>query len=204
MKLYYSPGACSLASRIAFQELGLEAQYERVDLTTKLTETGRDFHQVNPIGYVPALELDDGTILTENNAILPFIADLRPGTLAPATDSFERVRLNQALGFLSGELHKSFSPFFAGVEGAEREKATAKLESRVAHMERLLGDGREHLIGGQLSVADIYAFVILSWSSHIGVSLEKWPAVTAFVQRMSTRASVSAALQQEGLLEAAA
>ncbi len=204
MKLYYSPGACSLASRIAFHELGIDAQYERVDLKTKLTDSGRDFYQVNSLGYVPVLELDDGTFLTENSAILPFIADTRPGALAPAPDSFERVQLSQTLGFLSGELHKSFSPFFAGVEGAEREKATARLESRVAHLDRLLGDGREHLVGDRLTVADIYAFVILSWSSHIGVSLEKWPAVTAFVQRMQRRESVARALQEEGLIEAAA
>lgn len=202
MKLYYSPGACSLASRIAFNELGLEAQYERVDLKTKLTETGRDFREVNPLGYVPVLELDDGTFVTENSAILPFIADIRPGSLAPAPDSFERVQLNQVLGFLSGELHKSYSPFFGGVEGAEREKATQKLESRLAHLDRLIGDS-QHLIGNQLTVADIYAFVILNWSANIGVSLDKWPAVSAFVREMASRKSVASALQQEGLTEAA-
>lgn len=204
MKLYYSPGACSLASRIAFQELGIDVEYELVNLETKLTVTGSDFLKINPLGYVPALELDDGSVLTENSAILPFIADLRPGTLAPKEGTFDRVRLTQALGFLSGELHKSFSPFFAGVEGVERDKAAAKLASRIAHVERQIGQGRDYLVGDQISVADIYAFVLLSWSSHIGISLEKWPAINAFLARVGRRDAVRNALRQEGLLEEAA
>ena len=113
MKLYYSPGACSLAARITLHELDIETDFERVDLQTKVTEAGHDFRDVNPLGYVPALELDDGSIVTENVAILPYIADLRPGVLAPLAGSLDRVRLYQTLGFLAGELRRR-TPVFWG------------------------------------------------------------------------------------------
>jgi glutathione S-transferase len=197
MKLYYSPRACSLAARIAFHELGIQPDYERVDLRTKITETGRDFRQVNPLGYVPALELDDGTVITENVAILPYIADMRGGEIAPLPASFDRVRLIEALGFLSGELHKSFSPFIAGVEGSAREKATARLESRLDHVERRLADGRDYLVGNRYSVADAYAFVILSWCPLLGFPLDRWPHIRVYIECINSRFAVQAAIAQE-------
>jgi glutathione S-transferase len=197
MRLYYSPRACSLASRIALHEIGADVEYERVDLRTKQTEAGRDFRDVNPLGYVPVLELDDGAILTESPAILSYIADLRPGTLAPDQGTFERVRLHQALAFVSGELHKSFSPLIAGVQGPTRDLALARLESRLDHVEQQRADGRQYFVEDQYTVADAYAFVILSWSPHLGVTLEKWPHIRSYLERIGSRRAVQAALAEE-------
>lgn len=204
MKLYYSQGACSMASRITCHELGIDADYESVDLKTKVTETGKDFRQVNPLGYVPALELGDGRTLIENGAILPFLAAQRPGALAPQGDSLAEAELNQWLAFLSSELHKAVGVFFGNPEGEAREAALAKLRTRLDYLDRHLGDGRSFLLGESFSVADAYAFVILSWTAHFDISLRDWPNVQAFSERLRSRPSVQQALQDEGLLEAAA
>lgn len=201
MKLFYSPGACSMASHIALLEIDQPAEFVKTDLRAKRTADGQDFRSINPLGYVPALQLDDGEILTENGAILPFIASLKPGTLAPYGDSLGEARLHQALGFLSSELHKAFSPFFGPLEGEAREAALAKLNSRIEHVERLLAHGQDHLLGDRFTVADAYAFVILNWANGIGVSLARWPKVDAFVQRVAARPSVRRAMADEGLLE---
>lgn len=202
MKLYYSPGACSLASRICLHELGLDAVYESVDLTTKKTASGGDYRAVNPLGYVPALELDDGQVLTENVAILPFIADKRPGELAPESGTFDRVRHYQMLGFVSSELHKGFGPLFGQIDSEQRRQVIDRLETRIGHVERLLGDGRDHLLGERFSIVDAYAFVVLSWAQMCDVSLDKWPQVRAFLDRIGKRPAVRRALEEEGLLEA--
>jgi len=204
MKLYYTPGACSMASRIVLHELGIEADFERVDLKTKQTEHGADFRRINPLGYVPALTLDDGRTLTENGAILPFLAGLKPGTLVPTGDAFAQAELHQWLGFLSSELHKAFGPFFGGVDSEAREQALAKLSSRIDHVERRLSDGRQFLFGDSFTVADAYAFVILNWAANVDVSLRSWSNVAAFVDQVRSRASVQRSLEEEGLLEAVA
>lgn len=204
MKLYFSPGACSLASRICLHELGLDADFESVDLATKTTGSGGDYRAVNPLGYVPALETDDGRILTENLAILPFIADQRPGEIAPEAGTFDSVRLNEILGFVSTELHKGFGPLFGPLDGDQRRQVTDRLETRIDHLDQLLDDGRDHLLGERFSIADAYAFVVLSWSRMCDVSLDKWPQVSAFLKRVGRRPAVQRALEEEGLLETAA
>ena len=203
MKLYYAPGACSMASRISLYEIGQDAEFVRTDIRAKRTEDGRDFREISPLGYVPALQLDSGEILTENNAILPYIASLKPGTIAPRGDRLEEARLNEALGFLGSELHKAFGPFFANPQGEARDAAMQKLESRLDHVERYLGDGRDYWLGGDFSVADAYAFVVLSWGGHFGISYDRWPNIGRYVERIARAESVRRALQDEGLLQPA-
>ena len=203
MKLYYSPGACSLASHISLIELDQPYELVKTDIRAKRTEDGRDYREINRMGYVPALELDDGAILTENTAILPYIASLKPGVLAPTGDALTEARLHEVLGFLGSELHKAYGPFFGGAEGAARDAALDRLKSRIAHVEYLLGDGRDYLFGDRFSVADAYAFVILGWASHFGIPLDEWPNVKAFVDRVAQRPAVRQALAEEGLLEKA-
>lgn len=202
MKLYYSPGACSQTTRIVLHELEMDAEYVAVDVRARRIEDGGDYLKINPLGYVPALELDDGTIIIENAAILQLVADERPGTLIP-DGGFERVEFNQWLSFLSSELHKSFSPLFGGIQGEAREKALERLRTRIGHVERQLGDGRAWLLGDRFSVLDAYAFVILGWARGFDISLAEWPNVHAFVKRVSDRPAVQRALEEEGLLEAA-
>jgi glutathione S-transferase len=203
MKLYYSPGACSLASHISLIELDQPYELVKTDIRAKKTEDGRDFREINRMGYVPALELDGGEILTENAAILPFIASLKPGEMAPVGDALGVARVHEVLGFVGSELHKAFCPFFGGAEGAARDAALDRLKARIGHIEYLLGDGRDYLFGDRFSVADAYAFVVLSWTKHFGISLDEWPNVKAFVDRVAARPAVRQALAEEGLLEKA-
>lgn len=208
MKLYFKPGACSMASHIVLNELGLPYTLEQVDTARGLTQTGQRFRDINPGGYVPALTLASGEVITENAAILEFLADLpaAPGTapiqLAPPAASLERTRLREWLGFLSSELHKAFSPFFSGVElsPAARKEAEAKLRKRLSLFEKKLSRCGDYLLGSNLSVADIYAFVILNWCQFIGVSLADWPTAFALWQKIGARPNAILAMQQEGLL----
>lgn len=205
MKLYYKPGACSLASHIVLNELNIPYVLERTDTAKGITETGRNYADINPNGYVPALEIEPGLVLTENPAILEYLADLAPEKdLAPQQGTFERTRLRELLAFLSSELHKAFSPFFAGVEltAKERRAAEAKIARRIAPIEARLAHTNANLLGEQLSVADIYAFVILNWSQFIGFSLTPWPSTYAFWVRLQSHPSVVKALETEGLLPA--
>lgn len=203
MKLYYAPGACSMASRISLYEIGRDAEFVRTDIRAKRTEDGRDFREVNPLGYVPALELDNGEILLENTAILPFIANLSPGKIAPTGGGLAEARLHEALGFLSAELHKAFGPFFGDPQGDARDAAMTKLESRLDYVDLYLGDGREYWLGDRFSVADAYAVVVLSWAGHFGISYDRWPNIARYVERIARRESVQKALADEGLLQEA-
>ena len=205
MRLYFKPGACSMASRIALIELGQTFESIKVDTDAGLTQDGRDYGVINPRGYVPALELDDGRVVTENAAVLDYLADMEPGALAPEVGTWERVKLREALAFMSSELHKAYSPFFHGEAGEERRApAEAVLSRRIDDVEAMLAEGQPWLGGDRMTVADIYLFVILNWSGFIGFSLDRWPRITAFMVRMGERSSVRAALEAEGLRKAAA
>lgn len=203
MRLYFKPGACSLSSRIVLTEIGLTYDTIKVDTETGMTESGADYRAINPKGYVPALELDDGVILTENPAILQFLADTHPeARLAPAYGTLDRVRLQEWLNFTSSELHKAFGPYFRGrpLDDAERVAAERHLARRVSDVERGLADGRQFIVGDSFTVADAYLFVVLNWSDFIGFDLAHWPHVAAYVARIGIRPSVRDAMRQEGLI----
>jgi glutathione S-transferase len=206
MKLYYSPGACSMATHIVLNELGLAYQLERTDTANKITESGIDFRTINPKGYVPALETNDGKIVTENAAILQYVADRQPNSnLAPTNGTFERTRLQELLSYLSSELHIAYGAFFSGAQLDEdaRNKAEAKIARHVQSLEDSLADGRQYLLGDNFSVADAYAFVMLNWSYPVGFDLSPWPTVLAFMKRIGSRPSVIKAMTAEGLLDEA-
>jgi glutathione S-transferase len=206
MRLYFKPGACSLSSRIVLTELGLAYEAIKVDTDAGLTETGADYCAINPKGYVPALELDGGAVITENPAILQYLADRDPSAqLAPPNGTLERAYLQQWLNFISSELHKAFGPYFGGTpEGVEKENADARLARRIGDVERGLADGRSFILGESFTVADAYLFVVLNWSTHVGMDLERWPRVAAFMARMTSRPAVRAAMLREGLVQEAA
>jgi glutathione S-transferase len=201
MKLFYSPGACSLSPHIVLRELGLRFELERVDAATKKTETGRDYLKTNPKGYVPALELDSGDVLTEGAAIVQFLADRNlDAELAPPAGTLQRARLQEHLNFLASELHKAFGPLFAPQAGAEAKAAApANIGRRLDHIEAVLGDGRPYLLGERYSVADAYLFVIAGWTKPTGIGLARWPNVAAHQARVARRSAVQAAMRAEGL-----
>jgi len=201
MKLYYSPGACSLASHIVLAESGAAYTVERADIRAKTTESGGDFTAVSPRGAVPVLVLDDGEVLTEGGAIMQFVADsVTPGKL-PAAGTLARARLQEALNFISTEVHKTYSPFFRGIEGAAKEAQVALLESRLALVEARLADGREYLLGAEFTPADAYLFTVTNWSKGIGHDLSAFPKLAALRARVAARPAVVAAMTAEGLLK---
>ncbi len=194
MILYYSPGACSLADHIALHEAGISFDRVKVDLKSHTTEDGRDFIQINPKGYVPALDIGADKPLTENIAILSWIADQKPA-LAPAGE-LGRYRLIETLAFISTEIHKGFKPFFMpNATEAEKTKAGDAIAQRLGLIAgQMQGD---YLFGDAFGVADAYLFVMLMWSGKNGVQV---PApLAAFAERMKAREAVRLALQHEGL-----
>jgi glutathione S-transferase len=205
MKLFYAPGACSLSPHIVLRELGLPFALETVDLKTKKTESGADFTAINPKGYVPALQLDDGEVLTEGAAIVQYLADKHsPGTLAPIAGTVERARLNGHLNFISAELHKAFGPLFNPALAPEaREAAIANIGRKLDVVENTFADGRPYLTGPSFTVADAYLFVVLSWAPKLGVDLARWPHLGEFSRRVTARAAVQAAMAAEKLPTAA-
>jgi len=205
MKLFYAPGACSLSPHIVLRELGLPFALEAVDLKTKKTESGADFTAINPKGYVPALQLDDGEVLTEGAAIVQYLADKHaPGTLAPVAGTVERARLNGHLNFISAELHKAFGPLFNPALAPEaREAAVANIGRKLDVVETALADGRPYLTGPDFSVADAYLFVMLSWTPNFGIDLARWSRLGEFSRRVAARAAVQAAMAAERLPKAA-
>lgn len=202
MKLYFSPGACSLSPHIALQESGLTFEIERVDLKTKQTDSGEDFAAINPKGYVPALRLDDGRLLTEGPAIVQYIADLAPAkALAPAPASFERLRLQEWLTFINSELHKTLGALFnPSLPDASKAIAIASANKRLAWVETELA-GRSYLTGDTFTVADGYLFTVVNWTNFVGIPLDAYPNLQAFMGRVAGRAGVQAALKAEGLVK---
>lgn len=202
MKLYYSPGACSLASHIALYETGLPFEIDRLIKTTKMTVGGEDFMQINPKGYVPTIKLDDGSILTEGAAVLQYIADQKPDSgLAPKAGTMERYRLQEWLTFISSEIHKSFSPLF-NKDASEDVKNYARnmLSKRLVYAETQLAN-KPYLMGDHFTVADAYFFVVMGWSNHVGYDLSPFPRIQEYLARIAVRPAVQAAMKAEGLLK---
>ena len=202
MKLYYSPGACSLSPHIVLNEVGLPFEKVKVDTRAKTMEGGGDFLQVNPLGYVPVLELDDGTRLTEGPAIVQYIADKVPEKgLAPPNGTLERTRLQTWLNFVTSELHKGFSPLFNPTMPEEAKKYfRERLGTRFAYVDKHLADN-EYLLGKNFSVADAYLFVISNWARGVDVDLAPHTNVLAYRKRVGARPSVQAAMKAEGLIK---
>ena len=198
MKLFYAPSACSLSPHIALREAGLPFDLERVDVRAKKTASGRDYRQINPKGYVPTLELDDGQLLTEGPAIVQYIADRKPeARLAPPAGTLERYRLQEWLNFIATELHKSFSPLFNRNLPAEfRQTVLERLAGRFDYLDRQL-ESRPFLMGETFTVADGYLYVILNWASGGALDLARWPRLSAYFGRLTARPSVRAALEAE-------
>jgi len=202
MKLYYSPGACSLSAHIALHETGLPFEIDRLIKTTKMTVGGEDFMQINPKGYVPTIKLDDGSILTECAVVLQYIADQKPGSgLAPKAGTMERYRLQEWLTFISSEIHKSFSPFFNKDASEDtRNIARNNLNKRLPHVETQLAKTR-YLMGDHFTVADAYLFVVAGWSKHAGIDLGPFPKIQEYLARIAARPAVQAAMKAEGLVK---
>ena len=202
MKLYYSPGACSQAPHIVLHETGLAHDSMRVDLRSKKTEDGSNYLQVNPKGSVPALELGNGEVLTENAVILQYLGD-RVGTpdLFPPLGDFRRYRVLEWLNFIATELHKGFGPLFNPTAGEDwKQAAKEMLGKKFDYVDRRIGDG-PFLMGDRLTISDPYLFVILGWTRGQGIDLDRWPGLAAFRQRMKQRSSVRRVLEFEGLVE---
>ncbi len=201
MKLFYFPGACSLSPHIVAREAGIELELEKVDLQKKLTASGLDYLKINPKGYVPALQLDNGDVITEGPAVVQYLADQNPGSaLAPAWNTFERYRLQEMLAYLNSEIHKSFSPLFnPAITPAARDERIAYLRKRYALIEQRLGN-HPYLVGEHFTVADAYLFTLTNWTGHIKVDFSQFANVMAFQKKISARPAVQAALRAEGLI----
>lgn len=198
MKLYYSPNTCSLSPHIVLRELALPFALVRVDNRKKVTEDGRDFLTINPKGYVAALELKEGHILTEGPAVLLYLADLEPQTsLAPAVGSWERIRLQEWLAFVNSEIHAGLAPLFntelpEAAKGIFREKIFKRFDYLESILER-----NDHLMGKHFSVVDAYLFTVLGWCRFFDIGLDPWPALAAYKERVGDRPAVQAALDAE-------
>jgi glutathione S-transferase len=199
MKLYYSPGACSLSPHIVLREAGLPFELEKVDLKTHTTSDGGDYYAVNPKGYVPALKLDDGTLLTEGPAITQYVADLKPESkLAPAAGTLPRYQVIEWLHFIGTEIHKQISPLFHHPTPEVREAQVTKIKGRMALVAKALGD-KPYLMGEQFTLPDAYLFVMLRWSQRMAKEVFAVPGMEAYFERMKARPAVQAALAAEGL-----
>jgi glutathione S-transferase len=204
MKLYFSPLACSMATRIALYEAGADAAFVRVDLATKRADDGADFGAVTPLGLVPALRTDDGELLTENAAILQYVADRSPQARMAPDDAAGRARLQQWLSFIGTELHKTvFSPLLdASAPDAARDYALKKSGPRLDVLERHI-ERHEHLVD-EFGVADAYLVTVLNWTAVTPIDLTKWSATHAYAARVRTRPSVARAFAEESALYARA
>jgi len=202
MKLYYSPGACSLSPHIVAREAGLKFDLQKVNTKDKSMEGGGDFWQVNAKGYVPTLELDNGERLTEGPAIVQYIADQVPDKkLAPANGTFARARLQEWLNFTTSEIHKTYSPLFnPAVPEEYKTIAKAKLVDRYRWVDAQL-EGKSFLLGDAFSVADAYLFTVTNWAKPVGIDISGFKNLGAFMGRVAARPAVQEAMKAEGLLK---
>lgn len=203
MKLYFSPGACSLAPHIVARELGLKLDLEKVDLAARKTERGEDYLSINPKGYVPALRLDDGGVLTEVSAVLQYLADRKPDAkLIPPFGTMERYRVLEWVGFIATEIHKGFGPLWnPNTPDAYRAITVENLAKRFLYIESQLG--QDYLTGAPFTIADAYAFVTISWAAYHKVDLTPYAKLRAFLARVAARPGVQAAMKAEGLIKEA-
>ena len=204
MKLYYAPGTCSLAAHIIGHELGLDLDLEKVDLKTKATAGGADYMTINPKGYVPALEIDRGLLLTEGPAVLQYLAAQRPERhLLPAEGTMERYRALEWLGFINSELHKTFTPLWhAESPAAAKDAARETLARRFRYLDRHLATHR-YLLGTAFTLPDAYCFTVVNWSNYLQLDLKPYPNLTRYMSEIETRPAVEAAMAAEGLKKAA-
>jgi len=202
MKLYYSPGACSLSPHIAVREAGVPVTLVKASTKTHQLDDGTDYYTINPKGYVPLLELDSGERLSEGPAIVQYLADQNPGSgLAPAAGTLERYRLQEWLNFITSEIHKQFSPMFQPNTPAEyKDILKEKLSKRFDWLAGKL-EGKDYLMGKQFTVADAYLYTVLRWCGFVGIDLAKWPVLAAYETRVASRPKVQEALAAEGLIK---
>jgi len=200
MKLYFYPGACSLAPHIVLREADFSFDLEQVDLGKKLTAGGDDFSKINPKGYVPALRLDDGEILTEVAVILQYLADHKPASgLEPGVGTMERYRVMEWLNFIATEVHKQFGPLFNPKITPEwKENQLSRLAQRFDYLAQHLS-GKQYLMGDKFTVADAYLFTVINWAGFLHVDISKWPQLTDYLARIAARPAVKAAMEAEGL-----
>ena len=201
MKLYYATGTCSLSPHIVLLEADLPFTVAKVDLATKKTDQGADYLTINSKGAVPALELDDGKVLTEGPALIQYLADQKPDSgLAPRAGSFERYQLMEILNYVATEVHKGFSPLFNPKISTDwKASALSNLEKKFDWLSAFLG-GKNYLMGSAFTVADAYLFTVLGWTARLGIELGKWPVLTAYQSRIAQRPKVQQAMREEGLL----
>ena len=204
MKLYYSPGACSLSPHIVLREAELEFELTKVDMRTRTINGGENYRAINPKAYVPALELDSGELMTEGPAIVQYLADLDPGAkLVPKPTDPHRYRAQEWLNYIASEIHKSFGPFVVpGASEENKERAQAHIHQRLEIVRGTLAD-QDYLVGNRYSVADIYMYVMLRWTAMFGMDSAGWPEFVAYRSSIEKRPAVRAALEAEGLKETA-
>lgn len=202
MKLYYGPGACSLAPHIVLRDAGYRFDLDKVDFASKRTASGEDFFKINPKGYVPALKLDDGQIFTEVAVILQYLADQKPASgLAPKPGTMERYHLMEWLNFISSEIHKSLGALFNPKITPEwKDNQIALFGRRCDYVVKTLGN-KPFLMGDQFSIADAYLFTVLSWTGYLNVDISQWPAFKDYMGRINARPAVKEALRAEGLIK---
>jgi len=202
MKLYFAPGACSLSPHIVLREAGYEFELEQVDNKAKKTKSGQDYLTINSKGQVPVLELDNGERITEVPAIVQYLADQKPASgLAPANGTMERVRLQEWLNFTTSELHKTYGLFFRPTTPADFKVISKEhLGTRLNWLETQLA-GKQYVTGNKFTIADAYLFTVLRWSPFANISLDKWPNIKAYVDRVAARPKVQEAMKAEGLIK---
>lgn len=198
MKLYYSPGSCSLAVHIVLREANLPHELTKVDLWKHMTLSGNDYYQINPKGTVPALELEGG-LLTEGPAITQYLADHYAPALVPANGTLERTRLHETLNYLSSDYHKSFTPLFYLAAGADATDAQRPVIAKLTYLNSVLADGRAYIMGDSFTVADAYLFALTRWCAKFKISLDAFSHFNGYMARVEARPAVKAALQAEGL-----